>query len=308
MSIRHSPCEKYIEYLIVHPEGWSNEAVLEIVRAKQLDFIGPGYIERLRRDLHPPDPFHPENRFHKASARFLTVKKLRYLFHPDAAMSGALRVLEDPQAKELVETMLITQDPDALIVRRLQKTGVSVPLLAIERYRFFFFNVHLVDRLELNALLSLRAGFVLSAADEYDTQVAKALKQCRTSDPRLAAARYPISSAASALSALRMGYMPSRLDLAQVLTAGRAAATLRAVECTVDGGRAADARDWALAGKLLGEILQEVGSPDATLQRELQSLALAVDGSQIPYIAELSGGNHTMDLQPLEAEGVGRDE
>jgi hypothetical protein len=37
--IRRSPCERYIKYLLVHPDGYSTEAVRDIVRGQGLDYL-----------------------------------------------------------------------------------------------------------------------------------------------------------------------------------------------------------------------------------------------------------------------------
>ena len=128
--IRHSPCEVYIKYLLSHVGGYGDEDVIQILRLKQLDFIGPSYLQRLRSDLLVPTTFRPHDRRHRPSARFLSTHQLHYLYHPDGAMEIARKVLHNPRAKEAMETMLITADPPALIADSMTSLGASRTVLA----------------------------------------------------------------------------------------------------------------------------------------------------------------------------------
>ena len=59
-------------------------------------------------------------------------------------------------------------------------------------------------------------------------------------------------------------------------------------------------RDYTLGAKLMGELIQELGSPEEELKKGLQQLALKNQDAQLPMLSELSGGSHTTDLQPSE--------
>lgn len=305
--VRHSPCKKYIEHLLVHPDGYTDDSIVQILRQKQLDFISTTYLERLRAELIPPDPFRPYDETHLPSKRFITAKGLYYLYFPDEATRKAVQVLEEPRAKELMETMLITFDPPALIAQRLSKLWKPCSLEVPKRYKFFFFDMDMVDSTELNAILALRADFVHRDSNHEDDQVRGAVKMVAYSDPRRVMARYPNTEMAGVLNAMRMGYMPNRMELSRVLQATRVGATLRANALVMHGTglkSAEEAQAWASVAKISNEMLNDVGSPDADLQRELQTLALATDTSTVPYIGRLSGGSHTVDLQPIDTEGV----
>ncbi len=301
--VRHSPAEKYIEFLVSHPDGYSDDTIIEMLQLKQLDFIGPSYLRRLRGNIRIPKKFTPDNKFHKPSARFLNSYRLYYLYHPDEAMKGAERVLEDPRGKETLETMLISRDSESLCAHRLSTNGHKVLPAAIERYKFFFFNIDLVDSTELRALLLMRHDFTPMTMDKYEDQMRLAMTKSGYQDPRRALAANPIPQVASMMNQIRMGFMPSRADLARMVELTRTASTVRGLSTalSMQGRNAAvETRDWALATKLFGEILADVGSPDGDIQRELQLLALRTSSSEVPHISELSGGEHTVDMQPVE--------
>ena len=308
--IRSTPAEKYLEYLLSHPAGYSDDDIVGIMQLKQLDFLGPRYFERLRGGLRVPSPFHPENTFHRPSSRFLTAHKLLYLYHPDDAMREAFAVLESPRAKEMLETMLISRDSDALCAHRLNALLPKTTPRAVERYRHFFFNIDLVDGIELQALMRLRSDFVPENSDRYDDQVRAALKKTSYQDPRRVLASHPLPQLAGMMNQMRMGFMPCRAELGKLVALAQQASAVRTVSTmmTQYGPQAAsEARDWALTTKLLGEVSADIGRPDADLQRDLQALALRTESSEVPHISVLTDGNHTVDLQPRElmVEAIG---
>lgn len=310
--IRHSPAEVFIKYLVVHPDRYSNDAVVELLRLKQLDFLGPAYIERVRRGLQPPFPFRPQDRVHRPSMRFITKHQLFYAFHPDKPMERALHMLDDPRAKEVMETMLITEDPPGLIAHRMNSLGMVCDTRAVERYRFFFFNTNLVDSTELRALVYLRSHFVPENSDEYEDQMRSAMKKVAYRDPRRIVADHPMKNIASLLNQMRMGFLPTQFDFTRLLQAAKHMAIMQAASAVGVAGRgdAAASRDYSLTAKIMQEMLQEVGSADSDLQRELQMFALKTEQENLPYVGELTDGSYTVEVQPImrgdeETEDVG---
>jgi hypothetical protein len=100
------------------------------------------------------------------------------------------------------------------------------------------------------------------------------------------------------MSTLRMGILPSNVDICKLAAAARSAALVGAVECTM-AKKPDAARDYTLAAKMLTEILDQIGNVDEELQAGLSKLILATDDRPIPHIKQLSGGEHTVDLQPI---------
>lgn len=302
--IRHSPAEMYIKYLLAHPDRYSNDTVIELLQLKQLDFIGPSYLERLRRSLRTPFPFRPQDRLHRPSMKFIMQHQSYYLFHPDKPMERALYLLDNPKAKEVLETTIITNDPIGLISHRMNAMGMECDTRTVERYRFFFFNTDLVDVTELRALIYLRSHFVPENSDEYEDQVRGALKKTAFRDPRRALADHPMPFVASVMNQMRLGFLPTQFDIAKLLRTARdlAIAQVASSGCVAGRGDAAAGRDYSMTAKMMQELMMDIGSPDLDLRKELQMLALRTEQVQLPYVKELTDGSYTVDVQPIEQE------
>lgn len=215
-------------------------------------------------------------------------------------MENAFALLQDPQAKELLESMLITEDPELTILYRLESMGRRYCNRTVERYRFFFFNPTLVDSTEMRALLRYRTDFIDPNSDEYEDQMRRAMQKSAYCDARSMVSSQPTKSIASLLNQMRMGFIPSQIQLQQLMGATRIAALIQAQAASLIGGRnsSSETRDFILAAKMLTEMMQEVGGSDQDLTRELQQLALQTDGVPVPNVFALTGGNHTVELMP----------
>ncbi len=308
--IRRSPCELYIKYLLVHPDEYSDENIRDIVRGQQLDYIGHDYLVRLRRRMRQPIPFYPNDRMHAPSRRLIDKHKLAGFFHPDETSIAAMKLLEKPRAKELIETMVIAEDPPALIAHRLRGIGLTTTVRAIKRYCSFYWNISLVDSTELRALLQMRVEYPRYRDDgmelipETKLQLS-AMKKAQYQDPRRMMVDIPIVPMAGLMNRLRMGMMPSQLDLAKLANVTRIAATVRSFQSTMSGGPngAVQAMNYAIVAEKMSAMIEDLGSPDMELQRDLQQLGLATDDGTVPYIGELEGA-HTVSLEPIEAEAT----
>lgn len=302
--IRRSPCELYIKYLLVHPDGYTDDSVLDIVRGQQLDYLGHEYLKRLRARLRIPVPFYPNNKLHSPSKKLLVRHKILGFFHPDEDSITAHHLLQKPRAKELIETMVIAGESHGVIAHRLRSIGSTVKVRAVKRYCGFYWNVELVDSTELRALLRMRVEHPRYRDDGMEPLPEQrlqmfAMNKVQYQDPRRMMVDMPVIPMAGLMNQMRMGLMPSQVELARLANVTRVAATVRAFESTMAGGPmgAVQARDYALVAKTMSEMILEIGSPDIELQKELQQLALVTDESTLPYIGELEG-THTVSLEP----------
>lgn len=305
--IRRSPCEVYIKYLLSHPDGRSVELVRSLVRSQQLDYPSDAYAKRLQSELIRPSTYIPYDKTHRPSAQFLRKHKLVGFYHPDRACAEAHRLLTLPRAKELIETMTIAGDGDAAIVFRLRGLGVHTQVEALQRYRTFYWDLELVDSTELRGLLNLRHEHMTwgSNVTDDDRMQKAALAKVTRKDPRKMAADMPISPMAGLFNQMRMGYMPSKIELARLAATARTAAVMRVAESTIEGGQyaAAAGRDWSIVAKEMTSLIKDIGDPDATLSKQLQTLAIETETTDVPHIKQLSGGNHTTDFGPRMVSG-----
>lgn len=304
--IRRSPAEAYLQYLILHPRKYTDAQITEIARFAQIDHLGNWYLARLRANLTPPKPFFPFDPNHRPSSNFLYLNKLYPIFHTDEAGRRAFKILEMPRVKEFVESSIISGAPSAAIavtVTRRQRFTCSAQV--IDRYKAFFWDVHLLDSSELRALLQLRYA---QLEDHPDAEVKKQhdlMKKAYYSDSRKAAAELPFSPLSALISQMKMGIMPSELDVAMVINQTQKFAAIRTAEALLNNGRgdSGNALNYAIVMEKATSVLKEIAKPDEDLQKQLASIALRTSESAIPTLHALSaggGGTFTTDTGPKE--------
>lgn len=307
--IRRAPCELYIKFLLIHPHGFSHDAVRNSLHAMGLDFPGTAYLERLEQTLSVPKPFQPGDQKHFGSQRFLMKHRLTQFFHPDDASRLAHDLVKNARAKELIETMTLTDEPLAVVAHVVRSRGTRCTVEALQRYCAFYWDLSLVDSVEINALLRMRSEHLVYRDDgievkNHDRLQAAALGKAAYKDPRRLVTEMPITPMAGLLNRMRMGFMPSSVDLSRLADATRKAATVRAFDATMSGhpNAAASARDFAVVAKVMTDLINDIGNPDQEIQKELQQLALHTEDRKPPTIHQLSAGNHTLDIQPMVVE------
>jgi hypothetical protein len=185
-----------------------------------------------------------------------------------------------------------------------------MPVRAVKRYCNFYWNINIVDSSELRALLRMRVEHPRYRDDGMEPLPEQrlqmfAMNKVQYQDPRRMMVEMPVTQMAGLMNQMRMGLMPSQVELARLANATRVAATVRAFETTMAGGPqgALRARDYTMVAKMMGEMITDMGSPDIELQKELQQIALATDDATVPHIGELEG-SYTVELEPqvIEAE------
>lgn len=304
--IRRSPCEQYIKFLLVHPDHYTTAMIREIVLTKGLDYIGDIYAKRLLTQMRVPDPFKPLNKLHANSQNFIMREGLAGFFYPTAPDNLAAQLLENAKAKELIETLTLAGEKPAFIVAYLErKDGIRATSEALRRYCKYYWNLKLLDQTELRGLIRMRADVIITLGKEPDADEHaqfSVMKSAQYRDPRRLVVESPITPVAAMLNRMRLGIMPSQLELSRMASAARVAATARTLESLLNDApnSATNARDYSQVSSSMTELIQALGSPDAELQKELQQLQLATDHSELPHIAELSDGHHTTDLNPRE--------
>lgn len=303
MKLR-SPAEYYLKYLLVHPERYSTEVVEQICDEYNVEYLNSAYLERLRLRCVPPDPFRPEDPLHVRSQRFLIKEKLLWLFRPTHDMKLAQTILENARAKEFAESMILSSAPDLAITRGLQKyRGVIVTPRAVELFRHYYWNIDLLDTTQFRTLLHYSAEMTGGDGGEMtrsDRAEKAAAKKASYLDPRRLAADLPHSPTTALMGMMRMGLMPSKVDLANTIRLGQQMAVLRSVEAVMQGSPqdALRALNFSQVAKNLTEMLEVVVDPDEDLQEKLSAVLLRTDNQPLPSIHQLSAGKFTVDVQP----------
>jgi len=312
--IRRSPAEFYIKYLLAHPDDYSDDDVVRVLREHQLDYPGGMYLERLRKRIVRPHPYFPYNGDHTASWRFLLKERISHLFHPDKKMINALKILHEPRAKEATEAMVLVNDPAVIICHRLQSLGIHIGPFDLQRYKHYFWNTSLVDSTEMRALLQIRVEDMRLEGDGGEDIIRHmAMVRANYMDPRHIAANSPVPEVAAMFIQMRMGYMPDRVDMSRLANSAASAAMSRALEelNNYHPDSAQRSRDFALVARNLLEMLELIGSPDEGLRKDLVALGLKTEemGAVKPVDA-ITEGQFTAEMQLLtegSTEDAGED-
>jgi hypothetical protein len=301
--VRHSPCEYYLKYLVVHPNGYSNEDIKNLSQAQQLDYMGAPHLECLRKECKPPAPFYPGKKGHIASTRFLVKEKLEAIFRPDNDMLLAMKMLGNPHAKELIESSTLAGASSEWTHALLRRQKINSSVMAVEYYRFYYFNMNLIDPEERKAFVMNRAAAIPPSNDPVEQSLNDCYRRAMWDSERMQAARTSVTPYSGLLALMRRGIMPTNAQLNRIFTASRITAAVRADEA-LQAGRPAELRDYVYAAKMFGEILQDVGEVGEDLQEGLAKLILKTENRELPSIHDLSGGHHTLSLEPvIETEG-----
>jgi hypothetical protein len=278
--------------------GDTNDAIHAALEREDLDDLDDVMIDRLRAELTPPRRFNVRSLKHRASLEYLDAVGVRDLVHRTPEAQEALMLLRTPRAREVVEVGLIVQAPAEGIASQLRHQKLSVTGKSISLFEQGFWSVSAFDRTSLRSTLELRAvrRALRGAVDDDERRVA--LRAAR-SDARLLAASLPRSPVSWYLVLGALGHSPAAVPVDKVLEQLRSHAALRAVESVMRGGPGDEARAFAFMNLLRGahELHQSVVPPDSALRESLASIQLVTNPNPIPYIHDLTGGNHTLDIQ-----------
>lgn len=295
--IRASPCDFYLRYLVTHPDGYSDSQIRNLVKLQKLDFLGIEHLGRLRAECTPPSPFYPEDLCHHLSQRFLTKERIFHLYHPDDDGVIAIKLLDHPRGKEVTEQLLVTGAEPLWICAMLKRVQFQATTRAIELYQHYYFNTKLVDATELRAIMMMRSDVEVNQTDRDARNYSLAYATAAKADIASLTAMGQLSPFSRVLGLMRFGIMPTSVQLTKIAMVARLASIVRSAESSLLG-HPEKARDFALAGKILTELMESVGDVSGDLQRGLQSMLLDTDASEVPTMDELTQGNLAVDLLP----------
>lgn len=299
--LRRSPCEYYLKYLVVHPAKYDNDHIVEICQQHCLDYLGAWYLNLLRARHKPPEPFRPNDVTDVPSRDFITSEMIRLAFFPNDTMNEAQKILERPRLRELVEVMILSGAPHGAIVYALRaRHGYQCSSSAIDLYRHYFWDIDLLDSSDMRALLMLRYEKVAESRDPEIKWQYTALKKAYHNDPRVMAAKLPISPLSALMSQIQMGVMPKDLNVITILEGVRTMSSIRALESAFTGGSqgAGAGQGFMLMADLANKLLESVIKPEDALRADLQNIAMKTTATKVPILSQLTSGNHTTELAP----------
>lgn len=300
--IKHSPAENYLKYLIAHPSCYDDLYIQDVARELSLDVLGEWYLQWLRQRVRPPSPFYPEVSTHDPSARFLLREQLTFAFVPDEAMQRAMRIVCRPRIREVVETMILSGAPDNPVALAVGKRHqFRCDALAIQRFRHYFWNIELLDSVQMRALLDMRHSRVLDHHSKDVKNQYGSLHRMRYTDPRVLAAKLPHTPLMGLIAQMQAGVMPKRMDVAQLINAAYEQSLIKVAQHTHPNAGPQDAQlsnSFALTAESMRRLKDTVANPETELSEGLHRISVATTPAEVPTIKALTAGNHTTNLQP----------
>ena len=294
---RRSPAERYIKMLIV--TFGSNDAVRDVMARKRIDDGDRHYVDRLRSEFALPKKFDPYDKTDEAGQQLLARHGLLPLVHRDAAMVEALQILEHERAREIVETLILAGGPPDAIAAALSRLRWKYTPAGIAQFVNAFWDIGLLSRTSLRAVLAERERRAVEAAREESPGSAEAVRRAWRRDPRVMVIEQPPSLTTFAGAALRLGVPLEKVDLRKALATVQTTAVLRAAENVhLEGSRPAQ-RAVALmnVAQAASELLAASTDPIGSLRDELATVRLKATATPLPMIGSLPGG-HSVGLEP----------
>jgi hypothetical protein len=297
-----SPAERYIKYLLLHPDKHTDDDVKERLLDCNLDYIGKDYIERVRKKLKPPASFYPFNEQHAPSRHFLMDEGLYRLFHRQMPMKIALNILDHARAKEFVEAMILCQVPLQSIANFLRfQWRIPCSVDALSDYQHCFWDIDKLDASSMRVLLQLRVEVLAEDLKEFKDRKSL-LKNAYYKDARVEAADLPVSMASALLVQSRMGFSSKHFDVGTGATEARKEAVKKALESVLRDGPNDHMKfvNFVNGARMLSEMIELVIKPGDQMHEELRALSIKTETTEVIEAHQLTGGNHTVDLEPKD--------
>lgn len=240
------------------------------------------------------------------------------VFRPTPAMKRAYKILAKPRLRELVETLLISHAPFEVVVHGLHvRHNFQSDEETIRLFKHFFWDIDLLDSMEMRALLEMRYSGVLEGGNDKEKLVQYPfLTRMRHGDPRIVAAKLPSSPLASMLTQMQMGVMPKSIPTAEIVQSTLDMANYRAWEAVHYGGPAGAqmGQGFTAIAEGMGRLKELVVNPETGLREDLRKIGVATTTITVPTLHQLSAGNHTVNVHPdarvdaIEVEGESVDD
>lgn len=289
MRLRSSPARRFIIARLLR--GRDNAAIRDELDRRRLVGLSGRQLDRLRRELVPPDPFLPHVPDHEPSTRLLQQVGVEAFFRREPAVNEALLITDHPRVQELVETMLLAGAGPNVIARGVEaRCDAEVSAAGIMAYSSYLFDLEQLDATETRWLVTRR----LRRGGAVDPDLVR-------HDARMAAVLMPSSYGAMVLAQLRLGGLPKAVDHRKLLEQARSVLSARLLERAV-GGSAKDAQavsQLASALNVVDNIIARSADPNEGVMEIVQHVQLVSDRTRLPSARELCGDRRTVDMQPL---------
>lgn len=313
--VRRSPSERYMRYLLMCPEGYSNQQIKELMVQLDLLYVSGSYIAKLRDQCTPKFELKLKDvARHRATREHLLKLEILDMFLLDDRSKKNLEqthhILEHPRQKEMVEALLNNNASHKHIALFLRMSGgvfSDFKEEAVARYEKLFWDRTLVDSREMMELCEMRHLQVPTGlTTEEKEQFIKIGNRNKYRDPRYISASLPQNKVTALVTQIRMGFPVKVEDLKEIYAAIHQTALAAALETAARNMPMMGAEMQSLlnAAKLAKEMSETVEEAEESMQKKLNAIAIKHSEGPVKTMMELTGGNHSTDLMaPQEARG-----
>jgi len=314
--VRRSPSERYIRFLLVCSNQYTNEQIKELMTQLDLLFVSLEYISRLREECQAGFPLQLRDvERHRPTREFLLKLEILDMFILDERSKKTLdythQILAHPRQKELVEAMLnnnASPEHIALYIRMSKGIFRDLPKESVERYESLFWDKSLVDSREMVELCEMRhlqlpSG--LTAAERE--QFIKIGNRNKYRDPRYISSTLPQNRITALVSQIQMGFPAEMEDMKEVY-AGLHQGALAAAYVTLGKGMpmmGAEVHSLIGAAKMAKEMSETMQEEATSLSKKLQAIQIKHSTEPIRTLKLVTGGNHSTDLAAPQEEPPG---
>jgi hypothetical protein len=154
--ILFSPCRTYLLARIL--QGKSLDEVEEGAQEMKVDYVSRQYLMYLAETVRPPEVFRPRDINHSESQEFLALHQLQGLVPRFSNESlRAFQLLQNPKARETIETLAVAQVSPELIVKTLADRKIRAEEEIVRLFLRLFWDLTNIDSLQLRTILNLRS-------------------------------------------------------------------------------------------------------------------------------------------------------
>ena len=264
-------------------------------------------MDKLRKLHRPPTSFNPFNFSHLPSVNFLKANFIYSLFDRDYVTDQAMKILANPTARMALELCLISGAPYEMCVQVLERQHrVACSRSIVAKYAHFFMNQQVASREDIAQSIYV-VDHTWATADDKDLTAVhiKAERMGYYADPRVIAARMPTDELSRQKVMLQNGIsvgieerLPEHINFLLHL----AVIDMRAVMGMGGPEMARNTAMMATAIRTLYDLAKEMTTADqAAIQEFTQHIQVRNDRGKLPTAKQLTQGNRTMDVQPIQS-------
>ena len=162
MPLSKHPSEYFIKYLLTltRPEAQEDEWIQHSVQSMGFPQPEVDYLQDLRKVLYKdlPVDYDPQDRYNRASVRYLRTAGVWSMHNHDESVRSALKILPNYRARRIIEQLLLGRIEDIEVAKKANsRLGEFFTVGSIRTYSHYFWNTEI-----------LKTGDWLAFFEEYE--------------------------------------------------------------------------------------------------------------------------------------------